>query len=74
MANEGQPGRAIGIGSVVFGKHATYDIFVERNAKGMRDLLGDAEAAEVGIAAFQLIDRGNEVCGRTLGAWLTSLG
>ena len=40
--------------TVVLREHATYDIFVDLDAKGVRDLLGDAYAAEGGIAPFQL--------------------
>ena len=44
VANECQPGRAIGtlLGSKVFGKHAAHDIFVDTDAEGMRDLQRDA--------------------------------
>ena len=32
---------------------ATYDIFVELDAKGVRDLLGDAQVAEFGVAGLR---------------------
>jgi len=53
MANS-QITRAIGSGSgsTVLGKHTADDIFVDINAKGPRDLLGDAGAAGPGIVAL----------------------
>jgi hypothetical protein len=52
VANECQPGRAIGtwLGPKVFGKHATRDTFVDLDANGVRDLLSDSHAAEARIA------------------------
>ena len=48
-------GRAIGSGvlwPVVLREHATHDIFVDVDAEGMSDLLGDAYTAEPGVAAL----------------------
>jgi hypothetical protein len=44
-SDECQPRRTIGtrLGSKVFGKHAAHDIFVDLDAKGVSDLLGDAD-------------------------------
>ena len=52
---------------VVLREHAANDIFVDLDAEGMRDLLGDAHTAEPGIAALQLDDRRDEFRGRTFG-------
>ena len=49
-------------------EHATHDIFVDVNAEGMRDLLGDTYTAEPGVAALQLNDRRDEFCRGTFGA------
>ena len=49
LRDECQPGRAIGSGvawPVVLGEHAANDILVDLDAEGVRDLLGDAHAAE----------------------------
>src|SRR4051812_45150437 len=48
VANECQPGRAIGprCRPKVFRKYAAHDIFVDLDAKGVSDLLGDAHATE----------------------------
>ena len=53
---------------IVFRKHAANDIFVDLDAEGMRDLLGDAYTAEPGVAALQLNDRRDEFCRWTFGA------
>ena len=60
LRDERQPGRAIGtrvLGPVVLRKHAANDILVDLDAEGMRDLLGDAQVAELGIAGLHLDDR-----------------
>ena len=54
-------------------EHAAYDIFVDRDAKGVRDLLGDAQAAESGVAPFHLQDCRDEFWGRSFGAGLAAL-
>ena len=41
------------IRTVVLREDATYDIFVELDAKGVRDLLGDAQVAEFGVAGLR---------------------
>ena len=45
VSDECQPGRTIGtrLGSKMFGKHPPHDIFVDLDAKGVSDLLGDAD-------------------------------
>jgi len=73
VANEGQPGWTVGSGmvrTVVLGEHAAHDIFVDLYAKGVSDLLGDAQAAEHGIAPFHLHDCRDEFRGRPLGPGL----
>src|SRR5713101_5928660 len=57
-----QPGRAIGscLGSIVFREHPADDVFVDIDAKGVRNLLGDAGTANAGVAAFELDDRVDE--------------
>ena len=56
------------IRTVVLGEHATHDIFVDLDAKGVRDLLSDAQAAESGVAEFHLHDCRDEFRGRHFGA------
>jgi len=71
VGDEGQPGRAGGAGvawPVVFGEHAPNDILVELDPEDPSDLLGDAHAAKVRIAAFQRDDGGDEFRGRALWA------
>src|SRR6516165_11409260 len=47
LSDDSQPGRTIGIrlGSKVYGEHAPHD-FVDLDAKGVSDLLGDADTTE----------------------------
>lgn len=76
VANERQPGWTTGsgvTGVVVLREHAAHDIFVDVNAEGMRDLLGDADAAEFGISALELDDRRDEFRGRTVGAGFAAM-
>jgi len=47
---------------VMLREHAANDIFVDVDAEGMRNLLGDAYTAELGVAALQLDDRRDEFC------------
>src|ERR1700752_1877649 len=42
------------LGSKVYGKHATHDIFVDFDAKSVIDLLGNADTNELWIAALHL--------------------
>ena len=62
MPDKAQPGRAIGscLGSIVFREHPADDVFVDIDAKGVRNLLCDAGTANAGIAAFDLDDRVDE--------------
>src|SRR5713101_8552146 len=62
MPDKAQPGRAIGscLGSIVFREHPADDVFVDIDAKGVRNLLGDAGTANAGVAAFELDDRVDE--------------
>src|SRR5262249_39763823 len=63
MPDKAQPGRAIGScsGSIVLREHAADDVFVDIDAKGTRNLLCDAGAANTGIAALELDDCVDEV-------------
>ena len=56
--------------TVVLREHATNDIFVDLDAKGVRDLLGDVQATESGVAAFHLHDCRDKFQGRPFGAGL----
>src|SRR5712691_1318647 len=62
MADKAQPGRTIGscFGSIVFREHPADDVFVDFDAKGVRNLLCDAGTANTGIAALELDDRTDE--------------
>src|SRR5262245_12340364 len=62
MPDKAQPGRAIasGFASIVLREHAADDVFVDIDAKGPRDLLGDAGTADPAIAALELDDRVDE--------------
>ena len=51
-------------------EHARYDIFVEHDAKGVRDPLGDAQVAEARIALLQRDDGGDEFRRGPFGAGL----
>ena len=69
MSARRAPGRAIGprCRSKVFRKYPAHDIFVGPDAKGVRDLLGDAHATEAQISPLHLDDGGDELRGRTFG-------
>ena len=77
VADECEPGWAIGSAvawPVVLREHAAYDVFVYVEAKGVGNLLGDLQIAELGITPFQLDNCRNEFGRRTLGtgfAWST---
>ena len=62
MPDKAQPGRTIGSGSrpIVLREHAADDVFVDIDAKGTRNLLGNAGTASPGIAAFEFDDRVDE--------------
>src|SRR2546421_10591858 len=59
MPDKAQPGRTIGscFGSIVFREHPADDVFVDIDAKGVRNLLYDAGTATTRIAALELDDR-----------------
>ncbi len=76
MSYERQPRRPLGpsvVWPAVTGEHATHDIFVDIDTEGMRDLLGDAEVAELRIAPFHRYDRRDELRGRTFRTWFAAL-
>src|SRR5262249_22960341 len=58
MPDKAQPRWAIGScsRSIVLREHAADDVFVDIDAKGTRNLLCDAGAANTGIAALELDD------------------
>src|SRR5262245_36758441 len=62
IPDKAQPGRAIGSGSrsIVLREHPADDVFVDIDAKGTCNLLGDARAANTGIAALERDDRVDE--------------
>ena len=70
MSDKAQPGRAIGscLRSIVFPEHPADDVFVDIDAKGVRNLLCNAGTANAGVAAFELDDRLDEVLPRSLRA------
>ena len=57
-------------GSKVFGNYTAHDVFVDLDAKGVRDLLGHVHATEARIAPLHLDDSGDELRGRSLGPGL----
>jgi len=71
LSDQGQPGRSGGArvaGTVVLGEDAPHDVLVDLNAKGVRDLQGDAHAAKLRVALLELDDGGDEFREWTLGA------
>src|SRR5437660_3339190 len=63
MSDKAQPRRAIGscLRSIVFPEHPADDVFVDIDAKGVRNLLCDAGTANTGISALELDDRVDEI-------------
>jgi hypothetical protein len=73
LSDDGQPGRTIGrLGSEVYGEHASHDIFIDLNAKGVSDLLGAADTTELRIVVLHLDDGRDELLGRAHRARLSS--
>jgi hypothetical protein len=70
MPNKAQPGRTIGscLGSIVLREHPADNVFVDIDAKGVRNLLCDAGAANAGVAAFELDDCVDEFLRRSFRA------
>jgi hypothetical protein len=60
------------LGSRVYRKHAAHDIFVDFNAKGVSDLLGDSDTTELRITVLHLDDYRDELLGRAFRAGLSS--
>ena len=75
MSEEGQPRRALttGLRTVMLGENATNEVPVDLDAERGRDDQRDARTAEAGIAALELDDCVNEICGGSLGAGLAAL-
>jgi hypothetical protein len=68
--NVSQEGPLAGVAwPVVLREHTANDVLVNLDAEDMRELLGNAHTAKLGIAGLQLNDRRNEFCGRTFGTW-----
>ena len=57
---------------IMLREHAANDIFVDRDAENVNDLLGDAHTAESRIAPLHLDDHRDEFCGRTFGPRLAA--
>lgn len=47
-------------------------VFIDLNAEGMRNLLGNLEVTKSGVPSFHLHDRGYQFRGRPFGARLSS--
>ena len=56
----------------MFRQYTTHDIFVDVEAKGVGDLLGDTDAAEPRITGLDLDDRRDEFRGRSFRTGLAS--
>jgi hypothetical protein len=56
----------------VYGEHASHDIFIDLNAKGVSDLLGAADTTELRIVVLHLDDGRDELLGRAHRARLSS--
>jgi hypothetical protein len=54
-------------GPIVLREHAANDIFVDRYAEGMSDLLSDAHTAKLRVARLHLDNRRDEFRGWTFG-------
>lgn len=70
MDEEGKPRRAAavaGIRIIVFIKYAPADVLIDRNTKGIGNLLGNSRAAELWITALNLDDGLDELLGWSLG-------
>jgi hypothetical protein len=57
----------------VLSKHAANDIFVDLDAEGMSDLLGDAHVPETRIPPLHLHDGRDEFHGRTFGTGFAAM-
>ncbi len=74
VAKESQPGGAIGLVRVkVGGEDPSDDIFIEREGKGLGNLLGNLWATKVGITPFHLQHQLNEFGGRAFRARLLAV-
>ena len=59
--------------SIVLCEHSAHGIFVDVDAEDMSNLLGDAHAAELGVAPLHLDNHRDELRGRTLGTGLAPM-
>jgi len=76
VRDERQPRGAVGAGvawPIVFRKHAANDIFVDLDAEGMSDLLGDPRVPETRIPPLHLHDGRDEFRGRTFGTGFAAM-
>ena len=67
LDDECQPGRTIAAGviwPVVLREHAAHYIFIDVEAEGVSDLLGNTLIAELGITPLQINNGFNELYGR----------
>ncbi len=74
VRKEDQPGGARGTresGRQVLREHAAYDIFIDLDAEGVRDQLGNALIAESGVTKLNFDDRRDEFRRGTLGPGLS---
>ena len=67
VAQERQPGRAIGVLSrpVVMGENPANHVFVDLDVERQGDLLGDSRTAPIGIELLHFDDRMNEIYARS---------
>jgi len=67
VAQERQPGRAIGVLSrpVVMSENPANHVFVDWDVERQGDLLGDSRTAPIGITLLHFDDRMNEICARS---------
>ena len=70
MAAERKPGRTRGprLGIKMFSQNPAYDVFVDLEAEGERNLLGNSRAAPTGIAALHFKDGIDQFFARSLRA------
>jgi hypothetical protein len=74
VAKEGQPRGSVGsFRTIAGGEDPSDDIFIEREGKGLGNLLGNLWAPKVGIAPFHLQHQLNEFAGRAFRAGLLAV-
>ena len=74
MAEKGQPRGSVGwFRTIAGGEDPSDDIFIEREGKGLGNLLGNLWATKVGITPFHLQHQLNEFAGRAFRAGLLAV-